>query len=374
MANWVFLRNVLVKAVILFIVLNLIFAIVYPVNILGSISLYNHIIPGRMRLPFGENPNQSFNLSFYNVDAMMASHAITGANESSEILRIAILGDSSVWGILLKQSETLAGALNEMNLECEGVPLEFYNLGYPTLSLLKDLMILDEVLPYDVDMVIWLVTLESFPLERQAEPPIVKNNPSRVRSLLNRYNLTTSISPDGIQDPALLEKTLVGQRRQLADLVRHQAFGVLWAATGIDQAYPADYTPAQIDLAADASFHGRNPPVLDSSHLAFEVLFAGIEAAGDRPVLIVNEPILISQGENSQIRYNFYYPRWAYDEYRELLSREADQANWNLIDVWNLIPPEEFTNSAIHLSAAGEKILAEKIVETSLDTLCSIRD
>ena len=37
-------------------------------------------------------------------------------------------------------------------------------------------------------------------------------------------------------------------------------------------------------------------------------------------MLLVNEPMLISNGANSEIRYNFFYPRWAYDEYRSMLA------------------------------------------------------
>ena len=35
------------------------------------------------------------------------------------------------------------------------------------------------------------------------------------------------------------------------------------------------------------------------------------------------EPMLISAGKNSDIRYNFFYPRWAYDEYRRQMAERA---------------------------------------------------
>ena len=78
----------------------------------------------------------------------------------------------------------------------------------------------------------------------------------------------------------------------------------------------------------------------------------------DIPVLLVNEPMFISNGINSNIRYNFYYPRWAYDDYRQLLSAEAQQQHWRYLDLWNAIAPADFTNSAIHLNPAGEAQLA----------------
>ncbi len=62
----------------------------------------------------------------------------------------------------------------------------------------------------------------------------------------------------------------------------------------------------------------------------------------------------MSSGKNSDLRYNFFYPRWAYDQYRALLGEQAQAAGWHYLDLWNLVPETEFTNSAIHLTPAGE--------------------
>ncbi len=70
------------------------------------------------------------------------------------------------------------------------------------------------------------------------------------------------------------------------------------------------------------SFHDIKPGDDLQSTLAWDVLQKGMALAqsNELPVLLVNEPILISNGENSDIRYNFYYPRWAYDAYRSELA------------------------------------------------------
>jgi hypothetical protein len=91
------------------------------------------------------------------------------------------------------------------------------------------------------------------------------------------------------------------------------------------------------------------------------VLDAGM-SIGPRSIL-VNEPTLISDGRNSDIRYNFFYPRWAYDAYRQQLAEHAAERRWKYLDLWDLLPAGEFTNSAIHLTPAGERLLADKIVE-----------
>jgi hypothetical protein len=140
-------------------------------------------------------------------------------------------------------------------------------------------------------------------------------------------------------------------------------YAIPWAATGIDQDYPGRYTPAEIDLAADDSFHNLQPGDDLNAILAWEVLKKGMTLAGDAglPVLLVNEPVLVSNGQNSAIRYNFYYPRWAYDAYREEIQRQANQAGWNYLDTWNSVPMPEFTNSAIHLTPLGVELMAKRI-------------
>jgi hypothetical protein len=68
-----FLFNVLWKAVVLFVACNLIFALSSPLSWLGKVSLYNHIFPGRSRLPWSENPSVAYNLSLNSLDALFAS-------------------------------------------------------------------------------------------------------------------------------------------------------------------------------------------------------------------------------------------------------------------------------------------------------------
>ena len=223
---------------------------------------------------------------------------------------------------------------------------------------------------YQPDLVIWPVTLEAFPLDKQLTSPIVANNAVRVEGLIARYDL-----PFDPNDPALVRsnfwgRTIIGQRRAMADLFRLQMYGALWSATGIDQTYPADYERAQTNLEADETFHNMQPPALDESQLAFKVLEAGLRAAGETPVLLVNEPMLISPGENSEPRYNFFYPRWAYDQWRQMMSARAEAGGWNYLDLWNIIPADEFTNSAIHLTPAGESILVGRVEQITLQQSC----
>ena len=351
---------VLVKATFLFAFFN--FAFIFAKDVpFGRLSLYNAAFRGRERFPFGES-RESYNLSLFDLDAMFASHVLAGTEKKSGEYRLLLIGDSSVWGTLLTPEQTLAGQLNASPFTACGRTVHAYNLGYPTISLTKDLMILDQAAAYQPDVIVWLVTLEAFPEDRQSDSPIVANNARRVRGLISKYELNADPN-----DPALLhaskwDQTFVSRRRALADLLRLQIYGVLWSSTDIDQIYPRDYERAQIDLEADEKFHDIASSALLQDALAIDVLDAGMNAV-PVPTILVNEPILISDGLNSDIRYNFFYPRWAYDAYRRQIGELAAAQDWHYLDVWNLVPPAEFTNSAIHLTSAGESLLAGQIAD-----------
>ena len=215
-------------------------------------------------------------------------------------------------------------------------------------------------------MVIVLTTLESLPRDKQFTSPLVANNAERVRDLIFKYELNASPNDPALIQPSKQDQTIVGQRRALADLIRLQIDGALWASTGIDQVYPKDYERAQTDLDDKIEYHGVTSSLRDA--LAIDVLDS-IMSAAPVPTLLVNEPMLISNGVNSDLRYNFFYPRWAYDEYRQTLTELSSTHHWNYIDLWDLVPANEFTNSAIHMTPSGENLLSTKIAE-AIQTTC----
>lgn len=357
--------NVLIKGLLLFLLFNLGIAAWQPQ--VGQFSLYNVLFPGRERLPFGENPKQSYNLSLFDLDAMFASHVIAGTSKADDEFRVIIVGDSSVWGTLLKPEETLAGQLNEANLNACGKNVRAYNLGYPTISLTKDVMMLSYGMQYDPDLVIWMTTLEAFPNDKQTSTPLAANNEENVRGLATSYGLRVEANDPNFGVKSFWRKTFVGNRRSWADFFRLQIYGVMWSATGIDQVYPTDYEHAQTDFEADDSYHDFTSP-LNQEGLAINALETGFRVAGETPMLLVNEPMLISSGANSEIRYNFFYPRWAYDDYREIMTSLSERNGWMYIDLWDIVPANEFTNSAIHLTPAGENLLAETLAPYILES------
>ena len=366
--TWTAILRVLLKAAGLFLLLNLLFAWFMPLEKLGALSLYNTLLPGRLRLPYGENPADSYNLSLSNIPAMLASHEITQAGQE-EAFRVMVIGDSGTWGWLQENDQTLAGQINALDLMTEdGRPVVADNLGYPIMALSKDLLLLDAAMAYEPDLVLWPVTLQSFPIDKQLEPPLVQENPEPMRALIEEYGLGLDYDDPRFVEPSFWDRTLFGQRRALSDLLRLQLYAFSWAATGVDQAYPEEIQLRKSDFEIDLSWgEYEEPQALDETVLAFEVLQAGLARAGEVPLLIVNEPIYISEGENSQLRYNAWYPRWAYDQYRELFGATAVAGDWNYLDLWDAVDADEFTDSPVHLTPAGSRQLAELLAPSILE-------
>ena len=323
-----------------------------PLDALNRVSLYNHLFPGRERLPFGESPRTAYNFSIGSLDAAFASHRISGAGEKDPYtVRVVMIGDSSSWGTLLRPEETLCGQLDGMEIS-RGRKIECFNLAYPTLSLTKDYLLLNRAMAYDPDLIIWPLTMESFPADKQADNALIQAN--------QKEYLTLFSNNAGGEITRLPKETLFTQRRETADWLRLQLYGLLWAGTGIDQDYPEQYPAPQLDLDADNTFH-HTEGALPDEMLAWDVLEKGMERAAAVPVLLINEPMLISNGKNSEIRYNYYYPREAYDSWHSALLDRADENGWHLLDLWDSLGTDAFTNSAIHYNAESAGSLAGRI-------------
>lgn len=362
-SGWILIRNVSIKAAGLFIFLNAAFAVVYPREFVGSLSGYNSIFPGRVRFPHSDVPEKAFNLTTSNLEAMFRSHVLSKDPDNQEF-RIVVIGDSSVWGFLLEPEQTFSSKLDRFGLlGPDGLEAKVYNLGYPTLSVTKDLLLLDRAMHYRPDMIIWLVTLESLVKQSQLESPLLTMNPIQMNYLIDRYGLEIPEADEVLISPSFLERTIVGDRVELSELIRLQLLGFVWAATGVDHYIPESYNERMVDLSSELDYKGIKPGELQSDDLYIEAIQAGFASAGDVPVLLVNEPIFISEGENSDIRYNFFYPRWAYDQYRSLLREEVEQHGWHYVDFWDLLPPLVFTDSAIHYNFDGSQVVADSIAD-----------
>jgi hypothetical protein len=352
------------KAGGLFVILNLLFAAWNPP--FARLSIYNILVPGRERFPFAFHPEEDYSVVYSDLDAMFASHRISKPKQPDE-LRVVLVGDSSVWGTLLQPDQTLSAQLTGVGLECGGRRLQFYDLGYHRSSLGKDLMILDRAMEYQPDMVLWLVSLYAFTPERRSGHALIPANLARAREIDAEYGVFPNLRAASPSDP-LTARTAAGRKKDLALWFALEEYGLLWAATGIDQDIGGNPPPEEAPGRPDLSFAGWQPPALESSQLSLDLIDTGRALAGGVPVLLVNEPIQIDPADPE--RYNSFYPRWAYDRYREILAGESALRGWDFLDAWDLLAPQEFTNSPLHRSPAGEALFASTLSAHVQQRLC----
>jgi hypothetical protein len=348
--------RVLIKALCLFVIINILYALINPQ--ISKVSGYNVVFPGRTRLPFGVS-GDPYTVTVDDVDAMFASHAISAGKTSKEF-RVALIGDSSVWGENLGAYEVISEQWNNLNIQCGEKTIKAYDLGYPHPSVIKDLVIMDKVVEYDPDLIIWFVTLNT--LISQRVNPFIIANQERVTKVLDTHDISFKGGRKLVKkEPNFFQKTLIGQRSTLARQIKLQMLGIVWTATSADTNNLAAEDIPDFSVGDNPRYQGMQPPEDIKDMLLFSALTAGYGIADPVPVLIVNEPIFISNGA---VRYNIPYPRWAYDQYHEAMTRQIQSARWNYLDLWNSIPPEYFSDAGLHLSASGERLLIEQINPT----------
>jgi len=358
---------VVVKALCLFVVLDVVYGLVMPP--VADVSVYNFVVPGLARMPFGVG-NDSYTVTMDDVDTMFASHEISAERMPDEI-RVALIGDSTVRGDSLPSADTLAGQLNRLSLQCGDKKVKAYNLGYPHPSIIKDLIFFEETIQRQPDAIIWFITLNTLMNQYRLNPFLTANRVRAVQ-MMDTYDIPIGFRKSlSEQETGFYEKTLVGQRSYLARWLKLQALGLVWSATGDDIHSSVNYVesvPRDVKKASD--YRGLGPGTDLRGSLLLGAFAAGYDLAGETLVLLVNEPIFVADGMNSESRYNNLYPRWAYQQYRELLSDEVNNLPWSYLDSWDVIPPEYFTDSPLHLSAEGERLFAEQISPALLSMVC----
>ena len=364
--------RIVVKALILFALANLAFAYFNPS--LGNLTIFNHLVKGRLRFPAQVAAVDQYNLgvlSFQDMDEMFTSHVISDGPKPPDEYRVILLGDSSIWGYYLQPSEILSEQINKLNLTtCTGKTVRAYDLAYPLPSFMRDLLILDKAKEYQPDLIAWPVTMLTF-LSNASDRSFLAYQSNLTLQLVNKYHL--KVPAFAYLKPASFKnRTIIAQGSRINVVLADQLYGLRWAATDLDTDIFSGATPSN-DVSSDTVYYGYNSPAdLDAltDSFQFSALDAGRQLAAGTPVYFFNEPTFIANGANSSIRYNKYYPRWAYDAYRSQIGQWMMNQNLSYDDFWNAIPSSQFTNTPLHLTAEGESQLAAKLAPVLLNLSC----
>jgi hypothetical protein len=307
----------------------------------------------RERLPLSTVSPIDNALDVGSLDAMFASHVISNPKAPDEF-RVLVLGDSTIWGLQLGQDDVLPGRLNQLDLACDGREFRFYNLSFPRSSATKDILILDRALETEPDAILWLVTWYTLSPKTRVDHWLITQNPAAYQRLATRFDFL----PRDYKRPTWTEMAYAVDRA-LFRAVRYQLYALVHVATKQDQIPGPPQVPAT-DLSPDPTFEGLKPPTLRRQQVSIDQVEDLHDLAKGIPVLLVNEPILIMRGvANSDVRYNSYYPRWVYDQYRAHLSEAAVANGWDYMDLWDLFPEGAFADTPLHLKPGAHRALAE---------------
>lgn len=370
------LGSLILKTLLLFILFNLLYAVIDP-PLDQYILLDRRSSPGSERFPQLWIPEETTDGTIFlgrqfisNMPFLFGSHEVSSPARRPGEYRIFIFGDSSVWGTLLSNAETLSGQINALKLEaCGGRPVVAYNLGYPSNSATKDLILMEAAQKYEPDLSIWLFSLLAFTELRQ-HVPFVIDNPQAVSMLVEKYGLAHQVSSPSRPSSSLLDRTIIGRRQDLHLLVQLYLSTYITNSIGTDDPrILADIVPFEKKPSASFTYMGIDPPADLRDYLALDTLEIANKINNGK-IIYVNEPIFIASGAHSEISYNDGYPRWAYDQYRSILEQDSAQHGWKFLDTWNLVDPERYTNGIFHMDPAGERILAERISQAIMEQVC----
>lgn len=280
-----------------------------------------------------------------NLDVLFASHIIANRPKAANEYRVVLIGDSGTWEDYMPSSETLAGRINAAGLQtCNSRTVKVYNMALRATSLVKDLVFIDKVMEYEPDLVLWFLTLNTFRPESQLSGKnFLPKNRVYIQNLSNRYDL-------GLNPASLSVNT------QTED----QAWEIIRASE--EPPHVDSYPALPNDQTTNINFTKiLNPPTIMTSELPFKLFYAGLRILYRTKVLVINEPIFIANGKNSNLRYNQYYPRWVYDQYRSILLKQSIDHGWNYLDLWNAIPSPNFTGTALHRTPNGDLLMFKKM-------------
>jgi len=358
---------VVIATLILFLIANGVFALIDPP--ISRLSLLNGLLPGFQRFPNPRVPGEkNGTLTFSgeiarNLDMLFPAHIISAREKPKEEYRVILIGDSSAWGAGLHLEQTMTEQINQAQLmPCEDRQIVVYNLGYPGVSAIKDLLILSEsAKSYHPDLMIWSFTLTTFVSGKGRDNAYAADNYERFRALEESSGYYFGSKKFSSGEPSFIDRTLYGRRGELNYLLRLHLFDLKSMSLGTDYlGTPEDIDFVQGPAGNKNDFLEFRPGDDIEEILDINLFLAAGKISGTVPILYFNEPIYIE--ENNPVRYNQVYPRWVYDLYRELFDRVSKEQSWIYLDLWNALPPDEFVDTVFHRTFEGETRVAQALI------------
>lgn len=346
MTRGMVLRAVL-KGVGLFILFNLVYGLINPVETGRLPTLYNTVFPGLTRFR---------RFSDFDPYRMVDNHAISAAR--ADTFNIVMLGSSEMWGAGTLADAAIPARLDQLRLAAaDGRPVRVYNLAHPAPYFFRDLILLDVVLQRQipVDLVI-LSTFDASLSIQEIWIAVARDNLTLSFDVLDRYNLDPVLLSgweENDQTPFFLR--FWRDRDDLLAWVSSQVQAVTWSLTRIEFSlldHDEDTTrPGLPALHETMTLDRIEPPASPK----FLTVFKRLSEETGIPVIILAAPVPYKENE---------FAPWLQDQTRAV--------GLPLMDCWQVFRNpadfEEFVHVQPRLHELYARIIASHLSDAAFVT------
>ena len=360
--------RVFLKALALLIVFDVLQMALGLSSALDHWSIYRDLTPPTMRLGLA---NQIGDPAWWRLNVLLDAHEIAQPKAPDEY-RVVFLGDSSTFCLYCRAGEAIPKDLTDLGVTIDGKHVRGYNLAYPGPDWLKDVLILKHALQYQPDAIVWLVTAKgSSDQPTPAEPDahlITRLNAAELPDLQRRYSFHVWEMAQFANADAWYQSSLLAQGGRIRDWLilmartLHQA--VINPGRDLTREYLLPGPPVtQQPIKFPAEITSELPGYGTLPNSRWDLLLTGQRMAQEAgvPLLLVNEPIYIASGPHSDVNYNSDYERAVYDRFRSAMNMFTQDHQLSYLDLWNHLPPGEFSNTALHYNLQGNTHIAQEI-------------
>jgi hypothetical protein len=362
--------RVFAKALLLLIVFDVLQMALGLTSAIDHWSIYQYFTPPTMRLGLA---NQIGDPSWWRLNVLLEAHEIAQPKAPDEY-RVVFLGDSSTFCLYCRAGEAIPKAITDLGVTIDGKRVRGYNLAYPGPDWLKDVLILKHALAYQPDAIVWLVTAKgSSDQPTPAQPDahlFTRLNADELPDLQRRYGFKVWEMAQFADADAWYQSSILAKGGRLRDwinlLARTVHRALIEPGKDMTREYllpgkPVTQQPVQFpaEITSELPGYGTLP------NSRWDLLLTGQRMAQEAgvPLLLVNEPIYLASGPHSDVNYNSDYERAVYDRFRNALATFTQDHQLRYLDLWNHLPAEEFSNTALHYNLQGNRHIADEIMK-----------
>ena len=362
-----FLR-VVVKALLLFLLFDVLQAAVGLDRRLESLSIYRRLVPPLARLSAMRDYPAGV---MWPLGPLLDAHRI-GLPKGTDEYRVAVLGDSGTFDPYHRSADAVPGQMSRLGVRVGERRLVAYNLAYQKANAVAGLLILRHAVEKKADAAVWFVSL--FDLGSDAPSRvwggemhiIVRTNADELPDLVRRYGISTWETRRLVREEPLWKRSIIFRGARYRDdalLLARSVLDLTSAGDPTESVRPERPWVGSFPLPAvpDLEQNGADDPPMPNGRWRTLVAGEALARARGAVLLVVNDPIFVASGPNSDREYNSYYGKAIYDRYRRVLETFCRENAIPYLDLWNLVPPSEFADTPGHYTLAGNARIARAV-------------